>query len=115
MVCYRKRPLACTPVALNLLDGLVGVDLAFRIVWARFVVMPRFFMRIGLRKSLRFSDDGFHCSWCHGPVHIRVVSAADLGFVWSGAQQGWIRSDRPLVRMMSGPSQHLQSAIIDAW
>ena len=52
-------PLANAPADLNLLDGPVGVDPAFHIVWARFRVMrrylaynpddePRIFSNVGL-------------------------------------------------------------------
>ena len=37
-----KMPLANTPAVLNLLDGPVGVDPAFHIVWSRFRMMRRY-------------------------------------------------------------------------
>ena len=37
-----KMPLANTLALLNLLDGPVGVDPAFHIIWARFRMMRRF-------------------------------------------------------------------------
>ena len=37
-----KMPLASTPAVLNLLDGLVGIDPAFHIVWSRFRMMRRY-------------------------------------------------------------------------
>ena len=37
-----KMPLANAPAVLNLLDGPVDVDPAFRIVWSRFRVMRRY-------------------------------------------------------------------------
>ena len=37
-----KMPLAIAPAILNLLDGPVGLDPAFHIVWSRFGVMRRF-------------------------------------------------------------------------
>ena len=27
----------------------------------------------------------------HGPVHLLLISAPELGFAWNGAEQGWIR------------------------
>ena len=35
-----------------------------------------------------------------GPVHLLPTSAAEVGFVWDGEQQGWI---------------HFQGAIFVAW
>ena len=37
-----KMPLASTPAILHLLDGPVGIDPAFHIVWARFRMMRRY-------------------------------------------------------------------------
>ena len=51
----------------------------------------------------------------HGPVHLLLMSAADLGFAWDGAEKGWVRVSLPALRMMSGPVQHFRSAILDAW
>ena len=35
-------PLANAPAILNLLDGPVGIDLAFHIIWSRFRMMRRY-------------------------------------------------------------------------
>ena len=51
----------------------------------------------------------------HGPVHLLLVSAAELGFAWDGAEKGWVRVSLPPLRMMTGPVQHFRSAILDAW
>ena len=48
-----------------------------------------------------------------GPVHLLLISAAELGFAWEG--EGWVRVSLPLLRMMTGPVQHFRSAILDAW
>ena len=42
----------------------------------------------------------------HGPVHLLLISAAGLGFVWDGEEKGWVRISLPPLRMMSGPIQH---------
>ena len=41
-VWSKKMPFANTPVNLCLLDGPVGVDPAFHIIWARFRMMRRY-------------------------------------------------------------------------
>ena len=38
-----KMPLAGAPAVLNLLDGPIGVDPAFNVVWSRFRMMRRYF------------------------------------------------------------------------
>ena len=27
----------------------------------------------------------------HGPVHLLLISAAELGFAWDGDEKGWVR------------------------
>ena len=51
----------------------------------------------------------------HGPIHLLLISAAELGFAWDGAEKGWVRVSLPPLRMMAGPVQHFRSAILDAW
>ena len=51
----------------------------------------------------------------HGRVHLLLVSAAEIGFVWDGAERGWIRSSLLPFWMLSGPIQHFKSALFDAW
>ena len=51
----------------------------------------------------------------HGPVHLLLISAAELGFAWDGNEKGWVRVSLPPLRMMTGPVQHFRSAISDAW
>ena len=112
-----KKPLANAPAVLNLLDGPVGVDHAFHIVWSRFRMMrgylaynpdeePRIFRMLDL---ISRGAQG------HGPVHLLPISAAELGFAWDGAEKGWVRVFLPPLRMMTGPVQHFRSAILDAW
>ena len=51
----------------------------------------------------------------HGPVHLLLISAAEVGFAWDSGEQGWVRVSLPPLRMMTGPIQHFRSAILDAW
>ena len=51
----------------------------------------------------------------HGPVHLLLISAAEIGFVCDGEQQGCIRAALPFLRMLTGPIQHFQSAILESW
>ena len=54
-----EKPLASTPAILNLLDGPVGVDPAFHIVWARFRMMRRYVAYCTEEEPRIFSDAGF--------------------------------------------------------
>ena len=51
----------------------------------------------------------------HEPVHLLLLSAAEVGFAWDGAEEGWIGVSLPPLRMMAGPIQHFGAAILDAW
>ena len=46
----------------------------------------------------------------HGPIHLLLTSAAELGSAWDGAKRGWVR-----LRMIAAPVQHFYSSIFDAW
>ena len=51
----------------------------------------------------------------HGPIHLLLISAAELGFAWDEDEKDWVRVSLPPLRMMTGPVQHFRSAILDAW
>ena len=51
----------------------------------------------------------------HGPVHLLLISAAEIGFAWNGDEHGWVRVSLPPLRMMTGPIQYFRSAILEAW
>ena len=51
----------------------------------------------------------------HGPTHLLLQSAEEIGFFWDSEQAGWIRPGLPPLRLMTGPIQHFRSAIWRAW
>ena len=110
-------PLANTPAILNLLDGPVDVDLAFYIVWSRFRMMRRYLAYCPEEEPriFRMLDLISRGAQGHGPVHLLLISAAEIGFTWDSGEQGWVRVSLPPLRMMTGPIQHFRSAILDAW
>ena len=112
-----KMPLANAPAILNLLDGPVGIDPAFQIVWARFRMMRRYLSSCPDEEPriFRMLDWISRGAQGHGPVHLLLVSAAELGFVWDGEEKGQVRVCLPPLRMMSCPVQHFYSSMLDAW
>ena len=51
----------------------------------------------------------------HGPVHLLVDSAAEIGFVWSPEMVGWAREGLPVLSNLAGPIQHFRAAILEGW
>ena len=51
----------------------------------------------------------------HGPVHLLVESAAEIGFVWSPEMVGWAREGLPVLSTWAGPVQHFQAAVLEGW
>ena len=82
-------PLANTPAVLNLLDGPVAVDPAFHIVWSRFRMMRRYlsYYHDEEPRIFRMLDLVSRGAQGHGPVHLLLISAAELGFAWDGAEK----------------------------
>ena len=86
-----KMPLANALAILNLLDGLVGVDPAFHIVWSRFRMMRRYLAYCPeeeprIFRMLDFISGRAHG---HGPVHLLLISAAGVCLGWGGEGLGW--------------------------
>ena len=82
-----KMPLANSPAILNLLDGAVDVDPAFHVVWSRFRMMRRFLAYCPEEEPriFRMLDLISRGAQGHGPVHLLLIYAAELGFAmgWS--------------------------------
>ena len=110
-------PLANAPAILNLLDGPVGVDPAFHIVWSKFRMMRRYLAYNPEEEPriFRLLDLISGGAQGHGPIHLLLISAAELGFAWDGDEKGWVRVYLPPLRMMTGLVQHFYSSILDAW
>ena len=112
-----KMPLAHTPAVLNLPDGPVDVDPAFYVIWSRFRMMRRYlaYCAEDEPRIFRMLDLISRGAQGHGPVHLLLISAAEIGFAWDGDEKGWVRVSLPPLRMMAGPVQHFRTAILDAW
>ena len=86
-----KMPLANAPAIPNPLDGPVGIYPAIRIVWARFCMMRRYpaYRPEEEPHIFRMLDLTSRGAQGHGPVHLLLISAAELGFAWDGGGDGW--------------------------
>ena len=116
-VWSKKLPMTNTTALLSMLNALWGSDPAFFVIWNRFRQLRRYL-------SYRLDDETrIFClldyvsagSPGHGPIHLFIHSADELGFFWDSEQAGWIRSGLPPLRMMTGPIQHFRSAIWQVW
>ena len=76
---------------------LTAVTLLFNVIWGRFSQMRRYlgyrpgevhrvYRLLGLAASGRPG---------HGPVHLLLESAGELGFAWDSAEEGWLRPCLP--------------------
>ena len=51
----------------------------------------------------------------HGPVHLLLHSAGQLGFAWDSQEEVWLRPGLLPLRMLAGPYQHFKDAIFSSW
>ena len=51
----------------------------------------------------------------HGPAHLLVESAAEIGFQWDSRQLGWEPLGLPVLSNLAGPIQHFRAAVLEAW
>ena len=116
-VWSKKLPMTDTPALLSLLDGPWGSDPAFFIIWNRFRQLRRYlaYRPDDEARIFRLLDYASAGSPGHGPIHLLIQSADELGFFWDSEQAGWIRLGHPPLRLMTGPIQHFRCAIWQAW
>ena len=117
VVWSRRQPLANVGAVLSMLDGPSGCDPLFCVVWFRFRLFRRFLAlwpsRVG--RAYRLLDMVSEGCRGHGPVHLLVSSAAEIGFRWDSHSLAWYRPGLPLLSSLAGPVQHFRAAILDAW
>ena len=104
----RWQPFASIGAVLCLLDGPAGCDPAFGVVWFRFRMLRRYLAyRPGevfrVYRLLERSAEG--CPG-HGPAHLLIQSAVEIGFRWDPEELAWDRPGLPLLSNLSGPFQH---------
>ena len=112
-----RQPLAHVGAVLSLLDGPVGCDPAFCVVWFRFRQMRRYlaYRPDEVFRVYRLLAAAAGGSSGHGPAHLLVESAVEIGFSWCSIVPGWIRPGLPVLSMVAGPIQHFRAAVLDAW
>ena len=92
VVWSRRQSLANTGVVLSLLHGPSGCDPEFCVVWFRFRMLRRY---LGYRpgevfRIYRLLGHAAHGCPGHGPAHLLIECAAEIGFVWSPDVVGWL-------------------------
>ena len=104
-----------TPALLSLLDGPWGSDPAFFIIWSRFRQLRRYLAYRPDEEARIFGllDYASAGSPGHGPIHLLLQSAEEIGFFWILSRL--VGFGLPPLRMMAGPLQHCRSAIWQAW
>ena len=84
-----KMPMASTPVLLNLLDSPVGVDPTYHVIWARFSMLRRYlaYRPDEVPRVYRMLDLIARGAGGHGPIHLLLASAAQIGFASDGGSR----------------------------
>ena len=113
----RKMPLAHVGAVLSLLDGPVGCDLGFYVIWCRFGLFRRYLAKRPLEVARLYSLLGLVAGGCpgHGPIRLLVESAGISGFPWNSGNAVWCRPGLPGLHNLAGPHQRFKAAIWDAW
>ena len=116
-VWSKRLPMTNTPALLSLSDGPWRSDLAFFVIWSRFRQLRRYLACCldDEARIYRLLDYSSTASPGHGPIHLLLQSAGELGFFWDSEQAGWIWPGLLPLHMMTHPIQHFRSAIWQAW
>ena len=117
VVWSRRQPFTNVGAVLSLLDGPTGCDPAFFIVWFRFRLLRRYLALWPAEVDRVYRLLEMVESGCpgHGPIHLLLASAAEIGFLWNPHALAWVRPGLPLLSNLAGPIQHFRAAILDAW
>ena len=104
------------PAIRGLKDGPSDVDPAFYDMWARSNMTRRYLAHWPdeVPRVYRMLDLVARGAGGHGPVHLLLASAAEIGFAWDGREQGWLKVALHPLRMLAG-LVHFRSAVLRAW
>ena len=97
--------------------GPEGVDPSFCVVWLRFRMLRRCLAyrpdeTATIGRLLELINGG---APGHGPFHLLMRSAAEIGSRWCSDEFCWIRPALPRLPMVDGLLQHFKNAVVDAW
>ena len=103
---FRRQLCANIGAVLSLLDGPSGCDPAFCVVRFRFRMLRRYLAcRPGeVSRVYRLLGIAAGGGPGHGPAHLLVQSAAEIGFRWDPEELAWDRPGLPLLSNLSGPT-----------
>ena len=84
VVWSRRQSFASVGAVLSLLDGPSGCDPAYCVVWFRFRMLRRYLTYRPREVSRVYRLLGSAVEGClgHGPAHLLIQSAAEIGFRW---------------------------------
>ena len=113
----RKLSMANPQAVLSLLDAPDCCDPELYVIWNRFRQMSRFlaYRPEEVPRVYRLLDLAAAGRPGHGPVHLPLHSAGQIGFAWDSHEEGWLRPGLPPLRMLAGPYPHFKNAILSAW
>ena len=113
----RKLPMANLQAVLSLLDAPDCCDPELYVIWNRFRQLRRFLAERPdeVPRVCRLLDLAAAGRPGHGPVHLLLHSAGQIGFAWDSREEGWLRPGLPPLRMLAGPYQHFKHAVFSAW
>ena len=114
---FLAQPFADVGAVLSLLDGPSGCDPAYSVVWFRFRMLRMYLAyRPGeVSRVYRLLGSAAEGGPGHGPAHLLIQSAAEIGFRWDPEVLAWDRPGLPLLSNLSCPIQHFRAAILGAW
>ena len=89
-VWSRRQPLANVGAVLSLLDGPTGCDPAFCVVWFRFRLLRRYLALWPAEVPRVYRLLTMVHGGCpgHGPIHLLLASAAEIGFFMGSSCPG---------------------------
>ena len=119
VVWSRRQPLANDGAVLSLLYGPQACDPACCVVWFRFRMLRRClaYRPREVARVYRLLDSVAEGCPGHGPVHLLVDSAAEIGFAVE-LPSAWVeRPGLPVLVLsnLAGPIQHFGAAVLEAW
>ena len=109
--CWPKKlPMANHHAVPSLLDAPDCGDPEMYVIWNRFRQLRRFlaYRPDEVQRVYRLLDLVASGRPGHGPIHLLISSASQLGFAWDSHEEGWLRPGLPPLRMLSGPYQHFK-------